>query len=557
MPGKSSKISIIPLGGIGEIGKNITAIRYQNEMIIIDAGLMFPEEDELGVDIVIPEISYLTENSVRSQIKAIFLTHGHDDHIGALPYIWPHLKVPVYGTRFTLGLVGKKLAEHELADKVPLHPVQPRQEVTVGNFRVEFFRVNHSIADAAGLAIHTPMGTIVHTGDYKFDHTPVDGQVADFQRLASLGEEGVLALLGDSTNAERPGYTHSEKAVGATIEEIFRRARSRIILATFSSNVHRIQQTIDAAVRNQRKMVVIGRSVENVVEVAEELGYLKIPKGTRIPVEELAGLPASKTLILTTGSQGEPMSSLTRMAMADHRRVEIEPGDTVIIAAAPIPGNEKLVARTIDHLIKQGAEVIYEAVSGVHVSGHASQEELKLMLNLVRPRFFVPVHGYQRHLKRHAELARELGIPSENIFILENGSILDMGRDWAETVGRVPAGRVLVDGLGVGDVGNIVLRDRRLLAQDGILVVVITINKQTGQLVAGPDIVSRGFIYVREAETLLEEARGLVREALTGKNHQGPSEWSSIKSQVRDVLAKALFERTRRRPMILPIIMEV
>ncbi|AEG16048.1 ribonuclease J [Desulfofundulus sp. TPOSR] len=552
---KEPRLALIPLGGLGEIGKNMMAVRFGENILVIDCGLMFPEEEMLGIDVVIPDITYLLEN--KDAVRGIVLTHGHEDHIGALPYVLKQLNVPIYGTRLTLGLLQGKLKEQGLAGEANLQVVKPRDTVTIGPFKVEFIRVSHSIPDAVAVAVHTPVGVIVHTGDFKIDQTPVDGEVTDFYRFAQLGERGVLVLLSDSTNVERPGYTMSERVVGATFDETFRQAKERIIVASFASNVHRLQQAITTAHRYDRKVAVIGRSMINVINIAHELGYLHIPEGTLVELEEANRLPKNKVVFLCTGSQGEPMSALTRMALGDHRQVEILPGDTIIISAIPIPGNEKLVARIIDQLFKQGAHVIYEAVSGIHVSGHPSQEELKLMINLVKPRFFVPVHGEYRMLIKHADLARSMGIPAENIFVAENGQVLEFTRRSGRIAGRVTAGRVLVDGLGVGDVGNIVLRDRRQLSQDGILIVVVTINRELGQVMAGPDIVSRGFVYVRESEQLMEEARQRVKEALEKCNDRGLSEWAAIKAQVRDVLGKFLYEKTRRRPMILPIIMEV
>jgi len=552
---KESKLFIVPLGGLGEIGKNMMAIRYGDDILVIDCGLMFPEEELLGIDIVIPDMTYIYEN--RERVRGIVLTHGHEDHIGALPYLLREINVPVYGTKLTLGIVEAKFRDNEFNCPVNLRPVRPRDIVKIGAFDVEFIRVSHSIPDAVAIALHTPLGTVLHTGDFKIDHTPVDGQVTDFHRLAQLGEKGVLVLLSDSTNVERPGYTLSEKVVGATFDEIFRQAKDRIIIATFASNVHRLQQAITTAYKYGRKVAVVGRSMVNVVNIACQLGYLNIPPGVMVDIDEANRLPRNQVVLLTTGSQGEPMSALTKMALTEHKQVEIVPGDIIIISASPIPGNEKLVARIIDHLFKRGANVIYDPVSGIHVSGHSSQEELKLMLNLVRPRFFVPIHGEYRMLIKHAALAKELGIPPANIFVAENGQILEVTRNAARFTGRVTAGRVLVDGLGVGDVGNIVLRDRKQLAQDGILIAVIAIHQESGQVVAGPDIVSRGFVYVREAEELMEEARARVREALDFCAERGISEWASIKAQVRDTLGKFLYERTRRRPMILPIIMEV
>ncbi|NLC77208.1 MAG: ribonuclease J [Clostridia bacterium] len=555
MADAEQKISIIPLGGLGEIGKNMTIIRYNNSMIMIDCGLSFPEDEMLGIDMVIPDITYVLEN--RKMLKGIVLTHGHEDHIGALPYVLRELNVPVYGTRLTLALLQGKLKEYNLAGTVKLHQVKPRDNIRIGPFHVEIIKVSHSIPDSVALAIHSPIGTIVHTGDFKFDQTPVDGEVTDFAKLAQLGEKGVLVLLSDSTNVEKPGYTLSEKSVGSSLMEIFHQTQERIIVASFASNVHRLQQIISAAHQYGRKVAVAGRSMVNVINIAYENGYLDIPKGTLIDLDEVAGLPKEKTVIITTGSQGEPMSALSRMAMSDHRRLEIMSGDTVVISATPIPGNEKMVARTVDNLFKQGADVIHEKVSGIHVSGHASQEELKMMINLVKPKYFIPVHGEYRMLVKHARLARELGIPEENIFIAENGHVLEFTPDKGQLAGKVTAGQILVDGLGVGDVGNIVLRDRKQLSQDGILIVVVTLSKDNRTVVAGPDIVSRGFVYVRESEELLEEAKEKVKGALEKCQEKRITEWSAIKSNVRDTLGKFLYERTKRRPMILPIIMEV
>ncbi len=554
MAKSAAKVQIIPLGGLGEIGKNMTAFRYEDDIIVIDAGLMFPEDDMLGIDLVIPDFTYLLNN--KDKVRAIFLTHGHEDHIGALPYVLKELEVPVYGTALTLGILEGRLNENGVKSN-NLWMIEPGEKVTCGCFTMEFIRVNHSIPDAVAIAVHTPIGTIVHTGDFKIDQTPVDGQVTQFSKLAELGDKGVLCLLADSTNAERTGYTPSEKVVGQTFDDEFRYAKGRIIVATFSSNVHRIQQVLDAAAKYKRKVAVIGRSMVNVVGIAQELGYLKAPAGTLIDIDEANDYRPEQIVICTTGSQGEPMSALTRMAMSDHRKVDIGPGDTVIISATPIPGNEKLVSRTIDHLYQLGAEVIYEKSDGIHVSGHGSQEEIKLMHNLVRPKFFMPVHGEYRHLVKHAKLAKDLGLPAENIVIASNGAVVELTKDSIAVAGKVPSGKVLVDGLGVGDVGNIVLRDRKQLSQDGIMIVVITLDRQDCKVVSGPDIVSRGFVYVREAEDLLEEAKEKVEEALDECRSEGVSDWSAIKGVVRDSLGRFLYERTRRRPMILPIIMEV
>lgn len=548
------KIQIIPLGGLGEIGKNMTVFRYGDDIILVDAGLMFPEDDMLGIDLVIPDITYLVEN--QDKVKGIFVTHGHEDHIGALPYVMKRIDCPVYGTALTLGILQGRLKENGVS-AANLKVIKPGDKIVAGAFKMDFIRVNHSIPDAVAIAINTPIGTIIHTGDFKIDHTPVDGQVTQFNKFAEYGDKGVLALLADSTNAERPGFTPSERVVGQTFDDEFRYAKNRIIVATFSSNVHRIQQVVDVAVKYDRKVAVIGRSMVNVVSIAKELGYLKVPDGVLIDIDETHNFTADKIVIITTGSQGEPMSALTRMAMNDHKKVGIMPGDTVIISATPIPGNEKLVSRTIDHLYKLGADVIYEKSNGVHVSGHASQEEIKLMHNLVRPKFFIPVHGEYRHLMKHANLAQSLGMPKEKIVIAENGSVIELTRNSIGVNGKVPSGKVLVDGLGVGDVGNIVLRDRRQLSQDGIMIVVVTIDKETCHVVSGPDIVSRGFVYVREAEGLMDDAREKVQSALERCEENGVSEWSLIKSTVRDSLGRFLYEKTRRRPMILPIIMEI
>ena len=548
------KLQIIPLGGLGEIGKNMTVVRYGDEIILIDAGLMFPDEEMLGIDLVIPDITYLLEN--QDMVKAIVLTHGHEDHIGALPYVLKQIKVPVYGTRLTLGILEGRLRENGV-DSGMLKVVNQGDSIKAGCFNVNFIRVNHSIPDAVGLAITTPIGTIVHTGDFKLDYTPIDGKMTDFRRFSDLGNKGVLLMMADSTNAERSGHTPSESTVGASFDKAFHNARSRIIVATFSSNVHRIQQVVNTAVRYNRKVAVLGRSMVNVVNISLELGYIEAPEGTIIDIDAINNYPADQVVVITTGSQGEPMSALTRMSQSDHRKVDIAPGDTIIISATPIPGNEKLVSRTIDNLLKLGANVVYGRENGIHVSGHASQEELKLMHNLVRPKFFIPVHGEYRHLVKHAKLAQELGMPKENIFIGENGQILEFTREKGYVAGRVTAGRVLVDGLGVGDVGNIVLRDRRQLSQDGIIIIVVTMEKGTGTVMAGPDIVSRGFVYVRESEELMDEVKARVEDALMRCEEEGITEWSQLKYAMREALGKFIFERTRRRPMILPIIMEV
>ena len=550
----SDKLNIIPLGGLGEIGKNMTAFRYGNDIILIDAGLMFPEDDMLGIDLVIPDITYLVEN--QDKLKGIFLTHGHEDHIGALPFILKQLDVPVYGTALTLGILEGRLEEAGVST-ANLNVIKSGDRVRAGVFKLEFMRVNHSIPDAIGMAIHTPVGLIVHTGDFKIDQTPVDGQVMELNRFAEYGDRGVLLMMADSTNAERPGYTQSEKFVGETFDNEFRHARHRIIVATFSSNVHRIQQICDTAVKFRRKVAVMGRSMVNVVNISLKLDYLKVPEGLLIDIDDIRNYSNDQIVVICTGSQGEPMSALTRMSMGENRKVQIVPGDTVIISAAPIPGNEKMVSNTINHLYMLGAEVVYEKANGVHVSGHASQEELKLMHHLVRPKFFMPVHGEYRHLVKHARLAESLGMDPKNIMIAQNGSVVELSRDKICINGKVMAGKVLIDGLGVGDVGNIVLRDRRQLSQDGIMIVVVGVDSATNQIVSGPDIVSRGFVYVREAEDLMVEAKGRVQDALDKCEERNHTEWSTLKVAIRDSLGRFLFEKTRRRPMIIPIIMEV
>ena len=548
------KLNIIPLGGLGEIGKNMTAFHYDNDIILIDAGLMFPEDDMLGIDLVIPDITYLIEN--QDKLKGIFLTHGHEDHIGALPFILKQLDVPVYGTALTLGILEGRLEEAGVST-ANLNVIKSSERVRAGVFKVEFMRVNHSIPDAIGMAIHTPVGLIVHTGDFKIDQTPVDGQVMELNRFAEYGDRGVLLMMADSTNAERPGYTQSEKFVGETFDNEFRYARNRIVVATFSSNVHRIQQICDTAARYGRKVAVMGRSMVNVVNISLKLDYLKVPEGLLIDIDDIRNYPDDRIVVICTGSQGEPMSALTRMSMGENRKVPIVPGDTVIISAAPIPGNEKMVSNTINHLYMLGAEVVYEKANGVHVSGHASQEELKIMHNLVRPKFFMPVHGEYRHLVKHARLAESLGMDRKNIMIAENGAVVELTPDKICINGKITAGNVLIDGLGVGDVGNVVLRDRRQLSQDGIMIVVVGVDKTAGQIISGPDIVSRGFVYVREAEDLMGEARDKVQAALDKCEESNNTEWSVLKNAIRDSLGRFLFEKTRRRPMIIPIIMEV
>ena len=551
---KSNKLKIIPLGGLGEVGKNITAIEYKGDMILIDCGMTFPEDEMLGIDVVIPDVTYILKN--KDKIRAIVLTHGHEDHIGALPYILNKINIPIYGTKLTLGLVENKLKEHKL-DKVNMNIVKHGETIKLGIFNVEFIKTGHSIPDSAALAIHTPVGVVVHTGDFKIDYTPIDGDVIDLNRFAELGNKGVLLLMSDSTNAERPGYTMSERTVGNTFREIFLNHKHRILVATFASNVHRIQQIINASEENNRKLVLSGRSMINTIGVALELGYLHMKEGTLIDINDMNKYPSDEITIITTGSQGEPMSALSRIASGEHKKVQIQPEDLVIISATPIPGNEKTVSKVINNLVEKGTQVIFESLADVHVSGHACQEELKLMLTLVKPKYFIPVHGEFRHLKKHAEIAGTLGTSPENIFILNNGEIMEFTKDTAEPGGNVQSGNILVDGLGVGDVGNIVLRDRKHLSEDGLIVVVVTISKKEGIILAGPDIISRGFVYVRESEDLMEEARTVVRAVLEDCEKKKITDWATLKSNIRDTLRNHLYGKIKRNPMILPIIMEV
>lgn len=551
---KPTKLKIIPLGGLSEIGKNMTAVEYKDEILVIDCGMSFPEDEMLGIDIVIPDITYLIKN--KEKVKAIVLTHGHEDHIGALPYVLKRLNVPVYGTPMTLGLVEIKLKEHKLGG-VHLQRVNAGDSVKLGHFMVEFIQSCHSIPGSCAIAIHTPLGVIFHTGDFKIDYTPISNELIDLHKIAELGQKGVLVMLADSTNVERKGSTMSERNVGITFENIFRNTNKRIIVATFSSNVHRVQQVLEAAIKYNRKVVISGRSMVNVVGVAVELGILNLPDDLIIDIDEMDRYEDHEIVIVTTGSQGEPMAALSRMASNEHKKVEIRPGDLVVFSSSPIPGNEKGISRVINQLFEKGAEVIYESLAEVHVSGHACQEELKLMHRLVKPKYFIPVHGEYRHLMRHAKLAQELGMDPENIFITGNGTIVEFTRDHAKINGTVPAGRVLVDGLGVGDVGNIVLRDRKHLAEDGLMVVVVTLSKDTGKIAAGPDIISRGFVYVRESEVLMVEAKDVVKNALEACESQSIREWATLKNAIRDGLKEFLWEKTKRRPMILPVIMEV
>ena len=552
---KKAKLKIIPLGGLDEIGKNMTAIEYGNDIIIIDCGMAFPDEELLGIDIVIPDFSYVIKN--KEKVKGVVLTHGHEDHIGALPYFLKELCVPVYGTNFTLGLVQNKLKEHNLLSGAKLNIIFPGDMVKLGAFSVEFIRSNHSIADAVALAVHTPLGVLVHTGDFKIDATPIEGDMIDLTRLGELGKKGVLALMSDSTNAERIGFTKSERNVGQMFENVFKATKHRIIVATFASNVHRVQQIITAAHNNGRKVAVSGRSMLNLIEVASTLGYLKLYNDILIDIDNIKKYPPNQLVIVTTGSQGEPMSALYRMAYNDHRKVEITAGDLVIVSANPIPGNEKFVSNVVNELMKKGAKVIHDREDQVHVSGHASQEELKIILALTKPKYFIPVHGEYKHLRKHAELAAVMGIDKKDVFILENGRVLEITHNSAKATETVQSGRVFVDGLGVGDVGNIVLRDRKHLAEDGLIVVVVTMSAESGLVVAGPDVISRGFVYVRESETLMEEVRNIAKDCLEicEKNHV--RDWNTIKTNIKSKISEQIYQETKRKPMILPVIMEV
>ena len=549
----NSRVKVIPLGGLEQIGMNMTAFEYNDSIVIVDCGLSFPDDEMLGIDCVIPDITFLREN--KSRIKGFVITHGHEDHIGALPYVLQEINVPVYGTKLTIGIIEGKLAEHELLDVVKRKVMKFGQSIHLGDFRIEFIRTNHSIADAAALAIHTPIGVIVHTGDFKVDYTPVFGDAINLTRFSELGKKGVLALMCDSKNVLRPGFTPSERTVGSTFDSIFAsHTKSRIIIATFASNVDRVQQIINTARKYNRKVIVEGRSMVNIISVAREMEYLDIPDNTLISIEEMKNYTDEQLVLITTGSQGESMAALSRMAASLHRKVTINPGDTIVFSSTPIPGNEKAVSKVINELYMKGAEVIMHET---HVSGHACQEEIKLIYSLVKPKYAIPVHGEYRHLKAQGELAVSMGIPKENVFLMESGDVLGIGKEDAKIIGKVPAGSVLVDGLGVGDVGNIVLRDRQNLAENGIIIVVLTLEKYTNQILAGPDIVTRGFVYVREAENLIDDARDVVANALDACLKNGGSDWGKIKMVVKDSLGEYLWKKMRRSPMILPIIMEV
>ena len=552
---KKEKLKIIPLGGLLEIGKNITVFEYENDIILVDCGLAFPEDDMLGIDLVIPDLTYLEKN--KEKIRGLVITHGHEDHIGSIPYLLKQINVPIYATKLTIGLIEHKLEEHKLLRSANLNVVNPGQTVDFGTMKVEFIRTTHSIPDACSLAIHTPAGVVVHTGDFKIDYTPIDGEMMDFGRLAELGNRGVLALMSDSTNSERKGYTMSESTVGEVLDKLFINCTKRIVVATFSSNVHRVQQIVNSAVKYGRKVAICGRSMINTIETARKFGYIKVPDNVFIDIDMIKSYPDDRLTIITTGSQGETMSALTRMASGEHKKVQITPNDLIIISANPIPGNENAVSKVIDDLMKIGAEVVYNALEDIHVSGHACQEEQKLMISLVKPKYFIPVHGEYRQLIAHSETAKKVGVNPENIFIMTNGRILELNEYEAKLTGTVPVGRIMVDGLGVGDVGNIVLRDRQRLSQDGLIIIVLTMDSVTGTVVAGPDVLSRGFVYVRDSENLMEEIKKLLRAKISEFEEKHITDWATIKSLLREELRDYIYKKTKRDPMILPIIMEV
>ncbi len=552
---KKSPLKVIPLGGLLEIGKNITVFEYEDEIIIVDCGLAFPTEDMLGVDLVVADTTYLEKN--KDKIKGLVITHGHEDHIGGIPYLLRQVNVPIYATRFTLGLLRNKLDEHRLLKSTKMYEISQGETVNFGKIKVEFIRTSHSIPDAVSFAIYTPIGTVVHTGDFKIDYTPIDGQKINFGRLAEIGEQGVMLLMSDSTNAERKGFTKSESTIGEAFDELFAHCKKRIVVATFASNVHRVQQIIDSSVKYGRKVAICGRSMVKMIETAVELGYMEVPKNTVIDIDLVRSYPDESLTIITTGSQGEPMSALTRMAAGEHKKVAITPNDLVIISANPIPGNEKFVSKVIDDLMQIGAEVVYSSLADIHVSGHGCQEEQKLMLSLIKPKYFMPVHGEYRQLIAHAETAEKIGIPHENIFIMKNGKVLEIGENDAKVTGAVPSGKVMVDGLGIGDVGSIVLKDRQHLSQDGLIIVVIAIDGATGDIVSGPEVISRGFVYVRESENLMEEMKQALRNKLKGLEENNVTDWAVIKLTIKDTLRDFLLQRNKRNPMVLPIIMEV
>lgn len=552
---RKESLRIIPLGGLGEIGKNITAIEYEDEIIVIDCGISFPDEDMYGIDLVIPDIKYLLDN--KDKVKGLFLTHGHEDHIGAIPYILKQINMPVYGTKLTIGLVESKLKEHDMLSKTNLIPISPGESIKLNKLIIEFIRVTHSIAESCALAIHTPIGIVLHTGDFKIDYTPIDGKVMDLNRIAQLGQEGILLLMADSTNVERAGHSLSEKIIGETLNRIISNANGRVIVATFASNIHRMQQIADASMMYNRKIVFSGRSMENISNVAMDLGYLHIPEESIVGIEDLNRYPSDKITIITTGSQGEPMAGLSRIAYGSHRHISIEQDDLFIISASPIPGNDKLVSRVINQLYRKGVEVIYEDLEDIHVSGHAYKEELKLIHTLVKPKYFMPVHGEYRHLKHHSDLALKLGMDKSNVFTLETGQVLEISQDKAIATEKVHTGVVFVDGIGVGDVGNIVLRDRRDLARDGMVTIVVAINKETYSIVSGPDIITRGFIYARESEDLIKKIKDVAKEEIEICLENNIIEWQVLKSGVRKSVDQLLYHKTKRRPSVFPIIMEV
>lgn len=553
---KKSKLKIIPLGGLHEVGKNITVFEYEDEIIIVDCGLTFPEDDMLGVDLVIPDVTYLVKN--QEKIKGMVITHGHEDHIGGIPYFLKQINVPIYATKLTVGLINNKLEEHKLLRSTKMHTINQGQTIKLGKFfKIEFIRSSHSIPDSVMLAITTPVGTILHTGDFKVDYTPIDGQRMDFGRIAELGNKGILALMSDSTNSERKGFTMSERSVGEVFDELFTNCTKRIVVATFASNVHRIQQIVNSAVKFKRKIAICGRSMVNIINTARELGYIECPDDIFIDIDMMGTYNDEQLVIITTGSQGEPMSALTRMAAGEHKKVKITQNDLVIISATPIPGNEKYVTKVIDNLMQIGAEVVYSALADVHVSGHACQEEQKLILSLARPKYFIPVHGEYHQLVAHSETAQMMGIAKKDIFMMENGKVLELNEAEAKFAGMVPNGKILVDGLGIGDVGSIVLRDRQHLSQDGLIIIVLTLNSSTGEVVAGPDVISRGFVYVRESENLMEEVKLVVRNEVAKCEEKGIKDWATIKTTLKDNLRDYIFAKTKRNPMIIPIIMEV
>ena len=550
-----SKLKVIPLGGLGEIGKNITAFEYEEEIVVVDCGLSFPDEELYGIDLVIPDVTYLVKN--KEKIKGFYITHGHEDHIGALPYVLKQINAPIYGTKLTMGLIKSKLEEHGILNDCTLNIVKPGEFIELDKIKIEFIRTNHSIADSCSIAMHTPVGIIVHTGDFKIDFTPIDGEVIDLQRYAQLGKMGVVLLLAESTNALQPGYTMSEKTVGETLENLFSKATGRVIVATFASNIHRVQQIANASIKNNRKIAFSGRSMEKINEVARELGYLFIPEDMIIDLNDIKKYPNDRVTIITTGSQGEPMAALTRIAAATHKHIQIEKGDTVIISATPIPGNQKAVSNVINDLTERGANVIYKAIEAIHVSGHACEQELRLIHALLKPRFFVPIHGEYKHLRSHGKIAENMGMNKENIFLMESGDILEVARTKAQITGKAPFGRVLIDGAGIGDVGNIVLRDRKNLGQDGIITVVVAIDRASRTVISGPDIITRGFVYVRDSEELIREIRDVVANGVNRCLDSNLTQWSEIKNTIRKEVDSFVYTKMKRKPMILPVITEI